>query len=81
MAFNVAFSKQAVDKLNKMDYATSILLLSWIKKNLQNCYNPRSIGYQLEKFNYNYWKYRIGDYRILSLIEKDRVVILSVETK
>ena len=81
MAFNVAFSQNAVRKLGQLDYPTSILILSWIKKNLQNCYNPRAYGYQLEKFNYNYWKYRLGDYRILSLIEKDRVVILSVESK
>jgi len=81
MAFKVTLTERAVQDLDKLDVATRSLLLCWLKKNLDGCYNPRSYGYQLEKYNYNYWKYRLGDYRLLSLIEKEEVVILGLAQK
>ena len=39
--------------------------------------NPRVIGKQLR--DSRFWRYRVGDYRILCTIEDDRLVVLVVE--
>lgn len=79
MAFRVEFAKKAVNDLRNLDYASASLLIGWMKKNLANCYNPRAFGKEMAKFHYNNWKYRIGSYRLLSYIDKERIVILSIE--
>lgn len=79
MAFRVEFAKKAVEDLNSFDITSKTLLLGWVKKNLNNCYNPRAFGKSMAKYHYNNWKYRIGSYRMLSYIDKERVVILSIE--
>ncbi len=81
MAFSVALSKTAQQDLNQFQKGDKALLLAWMKKNLVDTYNPRSLGYPLDKYSYNNWKYRIGDYRILCLLEKNRVIVLSIRDK
>jgi len=39
--------------------------------------NPTSIGKQLR--DSDFWRYRVGDYRILCRIEDNRLVVLVVE--
>ncbi len=81
MAFRVCFSENGRQDLQKFDPITQSLLMGWLKRNLENCYNPRVFGYQLEKYNYSCWKYTLGDYRMLCTIEKDDIVILPVKNR
>ena len=81
MAFRVCFSENGLSDLQKLDPVTRSLILGWLKRNLENCYNPRIVGYQLEKYNYSCWKYTLGDYRMLCNIEKDDIIILSVTNR
>ncbi|MBQ6654242.1 MAG: type II toxin-antitoxin system RelE/ParE family toxin [Erysipelotrichaceae bacterium] len=81
MAFRVRFSPQAAGQLDSLDAVTRSLILGWLGRNLENCYNPRAFGYQLEKYNYSCWKYTLGDYRLISAIEKDDIVILAVKNR
>ena len=81
MAFKVRFSCEAAEELNQADEVTRSLMLGWLARNLEGCYNPRAFGYQLEKYNYSCWKYTLGDYRLLAAIEKDDIIILSVKNR
>ncbi|MBO4537334.1 MAG: type II toxin-antitoxin system RelE/ParE family toxin [Erysipelotrichaceae bacterium] len=81
MAFTVRFTPASQQELEQLDPVTGSLILGWLNRNLENCYNPRVYGYQLEKYNYSCWKYTLGDYRLLSAIEKDDIVILSVRNR
>lgn len=41
--------------------------------------NPRSFGKPLVANHKGKWRYRIGDYRLLCLIEDDKVIITDIE--
>ena len=55
------------------------LIISWIRKNLEGCSDPRIHGKGLTANRSGEWRYRIGDYRLISHIQDDRVVILILE--
>lgn len=76
MNYHVEFSKQAVKNLQKMDKHTYSLILGWIKKNLENCTDPRRMGKPLVANHRGHWRYRIGDYRLICEIKDEKVLIL-----
>lgn len=53
------------------------ILMSWLDKNLQNTDNPRFIGGPLKGQLNEYWRYRIGNYRII-LNNKDHELLIVV---
>ena len=74
--FHVRFSDQAKKELQKMDKHVSSIILGWIRKNLEECENPRGIGKALTENKSGAWRYRIGDYRIICEIHDSDVIIL-----
>lgn len=78
MKYKVEYTKEALNQLKKLDISVSRLILSWISKNLEGCSNPRIHGKALSANRKGQWRYRVGDYRILTLIEDDRLIILVV---
>jgi len=77
--FTVAFSKNAIKQLKKLDIKITHMLLLWIEKNLNNIDNPRSIGKGLVGSNKRIWRYRIGTYRLLCNIQDDKLLILVID--
>lgn len=69
--YEVLFSGRARKTLKKMDQHESLVLLSWIKKNLVGTSNPRAFGKSLTGNYSGYWRYRIGSYRIIAEIDDD----------
>lgn len=76
MNYKVEFTKNAVKQLKKMNKHTSLLIIGWIRKNLEGCTNPYQHGKGLTANLSGQWRYRVGDYRILAKIEEDKIVIL-----
>lgn len=74
--FRVILSDQARKQLKKMDRHVSSLILGWIRKNLEGCDYPRSLGKALTADKAGAWRYRVGDYRIICEIHDNEVVIL-----
>ena len=74
--YHVLLSDQARKELKKMDRYVSSLILGWIRKNLEGCENPRSIGKALTGDMSGAWRYRVGDYRILCEIHDKDIIIL-----
>lgn len=79
MGYTVEFSDIAFKKLKKMDRFQASLLMGYIKKNLLNCNDPRIFGKPLVANHKGKWRYRVGDYRILALIEDDKILITVIE--
>ena len=75
MPYSVAYSDTALKQLRKMDRFEARLIVSWIDKNLQGCADPRAHGKGLTANQSGEWRYRIGNYRALCVIEDDRLVI------
>lgn len=78
MIYRLEFSDAAKKDLKKLDKNDALLLLGWMRKNLDGMENPRIRGKQLVGNLAGVWRYRVGDYRILACIEDDKLVILVV---
>lgn len=65
-------------EFKKLDRYTQRMLKSWIVKNLMNTENPRTHGKGLTANRSGQWRYRIGDYRMICLIEDDKLIILAL---
>ena len=76
MTYHVAFARRALKDLQKLDKPTAALILGWIRKNLENCSDPRAHGKALTANHSGEWRYRVGDYRLLAEIQENRLVIL-----
>ena len=78
MSYKVEYIPQVVKTLEKMDKYTRRILVEWIEKHLVNSENPRIHGKPLAANRVGQWRYRVGDYRIIALIEDDKLVILVI---
>ena len=76
MRYTVEFTERAVKDLRKLDRHTAALILGWIRKNLENCENPRQHGKGLTANKSGQWRYCVGDYRLLAEIEENKIRIL-----
>ena len=74
--YHVEFTKNALKQLKKMDKSSASLILGWIRKNIEGCDNPRVHGKGLIANRSGQWRYRVGDYRIITEIEDDKVIVL-----
>ena len=76
MIYRVEFTERALKDLKKLDRPTTALILGWVRKNLENCENPRRHGKPLSADRAGEWRYRVGDYRLLATIGDGKVTIL-----
>jgi mRNA interferase RelE/StbE len=77
MPWRVELSATAVGALEKLDPPQRKRILKFLQERLAPLENPRSIGQALHGSRFGeFWKYRVGDYRLISKIEDARVLIL-----
>ena len=78
MTYDVKYEKKAVKQIQKLDSSVQKLIKTWIEKNLMGTTNPRQHGKGLMGNKSEYWRYRVGDYRILAEIRDAEVIIIIV---
>lgn len=76
--FHVETTARFDKEFKKLDKYTAKLIAAWIKKNLENCTNPRAHGKSLTANRSGQWRYRIGDYRLICEIQEEKLVILAL---
>lgn len=76
--YKVIFTDKAVKTLKKFDKSVSKMIFAWIRKNLEDCKNPRSQGKPLVGNYSGMWRYRVGDYRIIAEISDSEIIIYIV---
>lgn len=75
---NVVFSVNALKQLKKLDKPTSSRIIAYMAE-VSKLKNTRERGKMLVGNLLGFWRYRVGDYRILCRIKDDEVVIFVVE--
>ncbi len=65
-------------EFKRLDKYTRLMIKAWIEKNLIGCENPRIHGKGLTSNRSGQWRYRIGDYRLICIIEDNRLVITAL---
>ena len=79
MAWSVEIAESAARELTKLDAQHRKRILKFLHDRLKQLDNPRSIGKALQGSRLGeFWKYRVGDYRIVARIEDERVVIVVI---
>ena len=76
MKYTVDYDRKAKKQLDKMDLSVSEKIYDWINKHLEGCNNPRAFGKALKGNCKGYWRYRVGDYRIIADIQDSKIVII-----
>ena len=79
MKLKILFEKNADKQLRKIDTTQQRIILNWIGKNLENTSDPRILGKALKDGLRDYWRYRVGNYRIIAEINDYEVKILAIE--
>jgi mRNA interferase RelE/StbE len=77
--YTVIYSDEADKVLGKLDGSVRRRILLWIHKNLIGTENPKAHGKGLTGNLSGYWRYRVGDYRLLAKIYEATVEIEIVE--
>lgn len=78
MKYRVETTSRFDKEFKKLDKYTMKMIKAWVDKNLVNCNDPRIHGKALTANRSGQWRYRIGDYRLLCLIEDNNLVILAL---
>ena len=76
MAFEIEFDPEAVKDLKKLDRPVQQRLIGFLKLRVAPLDNPRDIGEALAGAKLGgYWKYCVGDWRIICDIQDRRIVV------
>lgn len=79
MVWEIEFSEAGFKNLSSLDKPVAKRIRKFLLERLAELDDPRSIGEALKGASLgDYWKYRVGDYRVIATIEDSAVRILVV---
>ena len=77
LAWQIEFDESAKKELAKLDRQVARRLIDFLKNRVLNLRDPRSVGQALRGSTLGeFWKYRVGDFRIIASIQDDRMIVL-----
>lgn len=80
MAWQINLSETAVKQLGKIDKPIAKRIKAFLRDRVSSLDDPRSIGQALKGSRLGeFWKYRVGDYRIIANIEDGQLTILVLQ--
>lgn len=81
MAWRIEFEDSALKELTKLDKQVARRILAFLRERVAVLDDPRSVGEALKGSKLGeFWKYRVGDYRIITNIEDGvmRILVLKI---
>jgi mRNA interferase RelE/StbE len=79
LAWRIDFDEEAIKELAKLDKQVARRITAFLRERVAPLEDPRSIGEALKGSKLGeFWKYRVGDYRIIASIEDGALRILVV---
>ncbi len=77
MAWRIELSDTARKQLTKIGRTEAKRITAFLRERLEPMDDPRQLGTALKGAG-SFWRYRVGDYRIVTSIEDERVRVLVV---
>lgn len=77
--WRVEFDDRAARQLFKLGAVERKRIRNFVEQRLLATGNPRALGKRLAGDLSSFWRYRVGDYRILARIQDDVLLVLVVE--
>ena len=78
MSWRIETTARFDREFKKLDRYTQRMVKAWIEKHLVSCDDPRVHGKGLTANRSGQWRCRIGDYRMICLIEDEKLIILAL---
>jgi mRNA interferase RelE/StbE len=79
MTWRIDFDKPAFREFEKLDRATRTRILDFLTQRLANRDDPRQLGQAMRGSDFGeYWRYRVGDYRIVARLNDEELVIIVI---
>ena len=80
MAWTIEYADSALKKLKKLDRPIALAIFEYMDERVVTADDPRSLGKKLVGPIYGiYWRYRVGDARIICDIKDEKLIILVIE--
>ena len=77
MVWAIEFDEAAKKELAKLDRQVAQRLLDFLTQRVISLKDPRSVGQALKGSKLGeFWKYRVGDFRIIANIQDQKMIIL-----
>jgi len=74
--WTIEFDPAAQRELDKLDKPIARRISRFLYERVAKLDDPRRIGERLQSTLSEFWKYRVGDYRIICSLEHNRLVVL-----
>ena len=78
MNWTIEIDEKAKDELLKLDREARKRIIKFIDERLLKLDDPRKLGESLKGNLSGFWRYRVGDYRLICDIEDSKVNILVI---
>lgn len=79
MAWRVEYTKTATKALLSLDRQIAQRITRYLAGRIATDEDPRRFGEGLTANLGGYWKYRIGDYRVIAEIQDEKLVVVAVK--
>lgn len=78
-AWTIEFAEGAAKQLRRLDRPVARRILTYLRERVATAADPRSLGAALKGDELGrYWKYRIGDYRVVAEVHDREIRIVVV---
>ncbi|MGQ0558722.1 MAG: type II toxin-antitoxin system RelE family toxin [Sphingosinicella sp.] len=78
MAWTIEFLPGAAKDLANLDRVAASRIVKTLERRIASLDDPRTLGAPLHGEHAGFWRWRIGDYRVIARIEDKRLLILVV---
>jgi mRNA interferase RelE/StbE len=78
LAWTLRFTETALKQLGKLDKQVADQITQVLQERVAKSANPRAFGKALTGELKGYWRYRIGDYRVICELKDRELVILAL---
>jgi mRNA interferase RelE/StbE len=77
--WQIKFDTKAAKAAKKLGRVVHARVLDFLETRVATSHNPRDLGQALNGTLAGYWRYRVGDYRIICDIQDETITILVIE--
>jgi mRNA interferase RelE/StbE len=77
--WTIDFKETAFKQLSKLDKPVQNRIMTFLDNKVSRLHNPRQLGHQLMGNLSRFWRFRVGDYRLICSIKDNELTILVVE--
>jgi mRNA interferase RelE/StbE len=75
MGWKIDLSSNALKQLRKLDKPIANRILKFLRDRIEKLDDPRKVGERLQGPLGDFWKYRVGDYRVICSLQDDKLVV------